>query len=67
MSINQAAINYSLPYSSLYGRFKRGLSKYDSELLDHSLDGNSQLDSQNMLVEYQNQEMQHYHQHQSNS
>uniref|UniRef100_A0A1B0FIY3 HTH psq-type domain-containing protein n=1 Tax=Glossina morsitans morsitans TaxID=37546 RepID=A0A1B0FIY3_GLOMM len=27
MSINQAAINYNLPYSSLYGRFKRG--KYD--------------------------------------
>lgn len=27
MSINQAAIHYNLPYSSLYGRFKRG--KYD--------------------------------------
>lgn len=24
MSINQAAIHYNLPYSSLYGRFKRG-------------------------------------------
>lgn len=23
MSINQAAIHYNLPYSSLYGRFKR--------------------------------------------
>ncbi|KAI9580670.1 hypothetical protein GQX74_013578, partial [Glossina fuscipes] len=29
MSINQAAINYNLPYSSLYGRFKRG--KYDQQ------------------------------------
>ncbi len=28
MSINQAAIHYNLPYSSLYGRFKRG--KYDN-------------------------------------
>lgn len=27
MSINQAAIHYNLPYSSLYGRFKRG--KYE--------------------------------------
>jgi hypothetical protein len=27
MSINQAAIHYNLPYSSLYGRFKHG--KYD--------------------------------------
>lgn len=39
MSINQAAIHYNLPYSSLYGRFKRG--KYDTvtgdtHLLDHS-------------------------------
>lgn len=29
MSINQAAIHYNLPYSSLYGRFKR--CKYESE------------------------------------
>lgn len=28
MSINQAAIHYNLPYSSLYGRFKRG--KYET-------------------------------------
>lgn len=28
MSINQAAIHYNLPYSSLYGRFKRG--RYDN-------------------------------------
>lgn len=65
MSINQAAIHYNLPYSSLYGRFKRGI-KYDSEVLDHNSDSHSQLDSQNMLVEYQNQQI-HYHQHQSNS
>ena len=30
MSINQAAIHYNLPYSSLYGRFKRG--KYEDGL-----------------------------------
>lgn len=40
MSINQAAIHYNLPYSSLYGRFKRG--KYDapnensSQVMEHS-------------------------------
>ncbi|XP_059615536.1 protein bric-a-brac 1 isoform X2 [Phlebotomus argentipes] len=38
MSINQAAIHYNLPYSSLYGRFKRG--KYDTSSdgsqMDHS-------------------------------
>lgn len=40
MSINQAAIHYNLPYSSLYGRFKRG--KYEapnennSQAMDHS-------------------------------
>lgn len=28
MSVNQAAIHYNLPYSSLYGRFKRG--KFDA-------------------------------------
>lgn len=38
MSINQAAIHYNLPYSSLYGRFKRG--KYDTEHSDNS-DGQS--------------------------
>ncbi|XP_055707970.1 protein bric-a-brac 1-like isoform X2 [Phlebotomus papatasi] len=37
MSINQAAIHYNLPYSSLYGRFKRG--KYDT-----SSDGGGQMD-----------------------
>ncbi|MPC86457.1 hypothetical protein E2C01_081286 [Portunus trituberculatus] len=30
MSINQAAIHFNLPYSSLYGRFKRG--KYEDGL-----------------------------------
>ncbi|GAB0096961.1 broad-complex core protein isoform X1 [Sergentomyia squamirostris] len=38
MSINQAAIHFNLPYSSLYGRFKRG--KYDTSSdggqMDHS-------------------------------
>nr|CAD7264860.1 unnamed protein product [Timema shepardi] len=33
MSINQAAIHYNLPYSSLYGRFKRG--KYEAEGHQH--------------------------------
>ncbi|XP_044580818.1 longitudinals lacking protein, isoforms H/M/V-like isoform X1 [Cotesia glomerata] len=31
MSINQAAIHYNLPYSSLYGRFKRG--KYEEPVV----------------------------------
>ncbi|CAB0010606.1 unnamed protein product [Nesidiocoris tenuis] len=34
MSINQAAIHYNLPYSSLYGRFKR--VKYEAEGLSGS-------------------------------
>ncbi|KAI4487899.1 hypothetical protein M0802_011718 [Mischocyttarus mexicanus] len=38
MSINQAAIHYNLPYSSLYGRFKRG--KYEEPVVgDLSQDG----------------------------
>ncbi|XP_014207120.1 probable serine/threonine-protein kinase DDB_G0282963 isoform X2 [Copidosoma floridanum] len=41
MSINQAAIHYNLPYSSLYGRFKRG--KYEEPVVnDMSQDGSSQ-------------------------
>ncbi|KAJ8686856.1 hypothetical protein QAD02_022650, partial [Eretmocerus hayati] len=43
MSINQAAIHYNLPYSSLYGRFKRG--KYEdptSVVSEMSQDGSSQ-------------------------
>ncbi|XP_076753687.1 pipsqueak isoform X3 [Xylocopa sonorina] len=40
MSINQAAIHYNLPYSSLYGRFKRG--KYEEPAVgDLSQDGTS--------------------------
>ncbi|KAL0132381.1 hypothetical protein PUN28_000274 [Cardiocondyla obscurior] len=40
MSINQAAIHYNLPYSSLYGRFKRG--KYEEPVVgDISQDGTS--------------------------
>ncbi|XP_050455528.1 protein bric-a-brac 2 isoform X2 [Cataglyphis hispanica] len=40
MSINQAAIHYNLPYSSLYGRFKRG--KYEEPVVgDISQDGSS--------------------------
>ncbi|XP_066584393.1 sex determination protein fruitless isoform X2 [Prorops nasuta] len=38
MSINQAAIHYNLPYSSLYGRFKRG--KYEDPVVSEmSQDG----------------------------
>lgn len=37
MSINQAAIHYNLPYSSLYGRFKRG--KFESP---NEANGNAQ-------------------------
>ncbi|XP_043465488.1 protein bric-a-brac 2 isoform X3 [Leptopilina heterotoma] len=40
MSINQAAIHYNLPYSSLYGRFKRG--KYEDPVVNEmSQDGSS--------------------------
>ncbi|XP_034938634.1 protein bric-a-brac 2 isoform X2 [Chelonus insularis] len=40
MSINQAAIHYNLPYSSLYGRFKRG--KYEEPVVNEmSQDGTS--------------------------
>ena len=43
MSINQAAIHYNLPYSSLYGRFKRG--KYEEPVVgDISQDGSNQAD-----------------------
>lgn len=44
MSINQAAIHYNLPYSSLYGRFKRG--KYDETFV------NQDLLQQDMTVEH---------------
>lgn len=65
MSINQAAIHYNLPYSSLYGRFKRGI-KYDAEAIEPNSDSQSQMDSQNLLMEYQNQQQIQY-QHQPNS
>lgn len=49
MSINQAAIHYNLPYSSLYGRFKRGI-KYDAmDAHEAMLDGNNSSDSQSHL------------------
>ncbi|GLV34646.1 pipsqueak [Carabus blaptoides fortunei] len=51
MSINQAAIHYNLPYSSLYGRFKRG--KYDTDHGDNS-DGQSD----QVIVQYHSQ---HHH------
>ncbi|XP_026480784.1 protein bric-a-brac 1 [Ctenocephalides felis] len=63
MSINQAAIHYNLPYSSLYGRFKRG--KYDVEQIG-SLSGgnmNAEGDSPEGLVG--NYQMQHQNQHDS--
>lgn len=55
MSINQAAIHYNLPYSSLYGRFKRG--KYDIDGCVISVvdggDGGQQMDqsSENSVSE----------------
>lgn len=49
MSINQAAIHYNLPYSSLYGRFKRG--KYEDQSVGDEM---SQDDSNS-----------HFHHHQS--
>ncbi|XP_065208877.1 uncharacterized protein LOC135837501 isoform X2 [Planococcus citri] len=39
MSINQASIHYNLPYSSLYGRFRRG--KYEADHPDHEDDDTS--------------------------
>lgn len=54
MSINQAAIHYNLPYSSLYGRFKRG--KFE----DHdSSDGQS---DQVISQYHSNQQYQYQHQ-----
>ncbi|VEN52362.1 unnamed protein product [Callosobruchus maculatus] len=44
MSINQAAIHYNLPYSSLYGRFKRGIKYEDS--MEISQDSQSQMPDQ---------------------
>lgn len=44
MSINQASIHYNLPYSSLYGRFRRG--KYEADHPDHEDDNTSGVDVQ---------------------
>lgn len=44
MSINQASIHYNLPYSSLYGRFRRG--KYEADHPDHDDDNTSNVDLQ---------------------
>ncbi|KAG5900365.1 hypothetical protein JTB14_033813 [Gonioctena quinquepunctata] len=62
MSINQAAIHYNLPYSSLYGRFKRGI-KYDPDNVDMNADSQLQMDhsfgmeyaTSPSQIQYQNQ------------
>lgn len=66
MSINQAAIHYNLPYSSLYGRFKRGI-KYDAENMDMNSDSQSHFDVQNLQMDYANTHQQNQYQHQPNS
>lgn len=61
MSINQAAIHYNLPYSSLYGRFKRGIKYSETDPIDPNTDSQSQMDAQHMMdysthqIQYQNQ------------
>ncbi|XP_018332833.1 uncharacterized protein LOC108742238 isoform X2 [Agrilus planipennis] len=67
MSINQAAIHYNLPYSSLYGRFKRGV-KYDMEPIDtNNSDSQSQPESQVLLMDYPSAHQQIQYQHHLNS
>lgn len=67
MSINQAAIHYNLPYSSLYGRFKRGI-KYDSDNIDVNQDSQSQMDSHTIGMDYSsNSHPQIHYQNQTNS
>lgn len=68
MSINQAAIHYNLPYSSLYGRFKRGI-KYETENLDANSDSQSHLDAQIHMMDYSTNSHQqiNYQQHPPNS
>ncbi|XP_049819634.1 protein bric-a-brac 1 isoform X2 [Aethina tumida] len=63
MSINQAAIHYNLPYSSLYGRFKRGI-KYDSDNMEISQDSQSQMD-QTFPMDYANTQHQQQIQYQN--
>ncbi|XP_044735223.1 broad-complex core protein-like isoform X2 [Chrysoperla carnea] len=66
MSINQAAIHYNLPYSSLYGRFKRGKYDNDSPQMNSGmpqslLDSNSHENTNSMhATDHQHQLMQQY-------
>ncbi|XP_059050684.1 uncharacterized protein LOC131845623 isoform X1 [Achroia grisella] len=57
MSINQAAIHYNLPYSSLYGRFKR--CKYQTQGLQPLQQQEIQ---KNIEMEHLPQEQPYYHQ-----
>lgn len=53
MSINQASIHYNLPYSSLYGRFRRG--KYEADLSEHEDDTSNvemQSSSQHSMIQH---------------
>ncbi|XP_046659283.1 protein jim lovell-like isoform X2 [Homalodisca vitripennis] len=62
MSINQAAIHYNLPYSSLYGRFKRVKYEADhpTEAEEPPLPSHPNLSApQIMLVQYQQPLYQH--------
>lgn len=53
MSINQAAIHYNLPYSSLYGRFKRCKYEAEGHHPDEPPAGPSPPPPQIMVVPYQ--------------
>lgn len=58
MSINQAAIHYNLPYSSLYGRFKRvkyGAGHPDDDC-DDMIDSDTQSEQQHMQQQQQQQQ-----------
>ena len=57
MSINQAAIHYNLPYSSLYGRFKRG--KYDTPSTSNSNGSNIISNNQGMEFKIEPQQSEH--------
>ncbi|XP_073947688.1 BTB-domain-containing protein pipsqueak isoform X2 [Choristoneura fumiferana] len=58
MSINQAAIHYNLPYSSLYGRFKRCKYQSPQTLPQQAM-------PENMEMEQQSQSQEMYYQHQN--
>ncbi|XP_018564062.1 protein tramtrack, beta isoform-like isoform X2 [Anoplophora glabripennis] len=66
MSINQAAIHYNLPYSSLYGRFKRGI-KYDSDNIEVNQDSQSQMDAHSFGMDYSTTSHQQIQYHNQNS